>query len=325
MAVDLRFPAMGTQAHVIVFGGSPLLGQELRNRVEELDQRWSRFRADSELSQLNDHAGTPFEVSPETLLLIGRGIDGWHLSGGAFDPTILGALVRAGYDRSYEALADGSPRPTSLLELGCEGIRLGESTVLVPPNTGFDSGGIGKGVAADVVAEEAMEAGADGVCVNLGGDVRLAGAGPRGDGWLVAVQHPLQDEPLGVLVLGEGAVATSTTLKRRWRSDGLDRHHLIDPRSGLPSDSDISFVSVVADQGWRAEVLAKAILLNGGPNAFDILGGTGAEALVVYTTGRVRSTDGFGELLAAAPPAELIHTSPASSSTPASPRGSTVS
>ncbi len=56
----------------------------------------------------------------------------------------------------------------------------------------------------------------------------------------------------------------------------------------------VSFVSVVADQGWRAEVRAKAILLNGGPNAFDILGGTGAEALVAHTTGRVLSTTDSG-------------------------------
>ena len=101
---------MGTQAHVIVVGGARSLAPALRNRIEELDRRWSRFRPDSELSQLNDHAGTPFEVSPDTRILIRRGIDGWHLSGGAFDPTILGALVRAGYDRTYEELDGGIPR-----------------------------------------------------------------------------------------------------------------------------------------------------------------------------------------------------------------------
>lgn len=310
MAADLLFPAMGTQAHVIVVGGSPSLAAALRNRIEELDRRWSRFRPDSELTQLNDHAGAPFEVSADTRILIRRGIDGWRLSGGAFDPTILGALVRAGYDRTYEELDGGSLGGACPLELGCEGIRLGRSTVLVPPNTGFDSGGIGKGLAADLVVEEAMGAGADGVCVNLGGDVRLAGAGPRGDGWLVAVQHPIRDDPLALLALGEGAVATSTTLKRRWRSGGVDRHHLIDPRSGMPSESDISFVSVVADQGWRAEVLAKAVLLNGGSHPFDILGGTGAEALAVSTTGRVLVTDGFESLVAGAVPSELSHTLP---------------
>ena len=88
-------------------------------------------------------------------------------------------------------------------------------------------------------------------------------------------------EPITLLGLADGAVATSTTLRRRWQRDGQIRHHLIDPQTGLPSDTDLTLATVVAAEAWVAEVLAKAVLLAGSAHPFDILGGTGAEALVV--------------------------------------------
>jgi thiamine biosynthesis lipoprotein len=158
---------------------------------------------------------------------------------------------------------------------------------------GFDPGGIGKGLAADMIVTELMGAGANGACANLGGDVRVAGTGPEGEGWTVAVQHPLSNAPLALAGIGEGAVATSTTLKRRWANGKDWSHHLIDPRSGQPSDSKLSFVSVIAAEAWMAEVLAKAVLINGTEHAFDILGGTGAVGLSVDEDGIVRMSDGF--------------------------------
>ena len=95
------------------------------------------------------------------------------------------------------------------------------------------------------------------------------------------------------LGLHDGAVATSTTLRRRWEVDGEARHHLIDPGTGRPSDTDLTLATVVAGQAWVAEVLAKAVLLRGLPHPFDLVGGTGAEALAVDTDGRVHVTPGF--------------------------------
>ncbi len=132
---------------------------------------------------------------------------------------------------------------------------------------------------------------AAGICVDLGGDVRVAGRAPRANGWTISVDHP--DERLALLGLHDGAVATSTTLRRRWQVGGHPRHHLIDPRTGRPSTSDIAFVTVVAEGALRAETMAKAILLRGGEHPFDLLDGNGMEALVSYHDGRVRWSEGF--------------------------------
>jgi thiamine biosynthesis lipoprotein len=295
---------MGSDCHLVVVGGPRRLLDQAQRRVDDLEQRWSRFLPTSEVSRLNEHAGTPMRVSPDTAGLVRRALDAWDLSGGSYDPTVLGAVVRAGYDRSFELLGPEPAPGVSPLRLGAGRIEIDGDTVLIPAGSGFDPGGIGKGLAADVVSSEVMAAGADGVCVNLGGDVRVRGSGPRpGPGhrpWTIAVEHPGWARPVAHLGLADGAVATSTTLRRRWRADdGQPRHHLIDPATGLPSDTDLTLATVVAAQGWVAEVLAKAVLLRGSAHPFDIIGGTGAQALVVDSAGAVTATPGLTEFLGA--------------------------
>jgi len=291
---------MGTDASVITVGGPPGLAAGAERRVEQLEQLWSRFRPDSEISRLNANAGMPMRVSPETVELVERAVEGWRLSGGAFDPTLLGPLVAAGYDRTFEEVAARPGRaaevqdaPARLLRPGCESVNVGRDTVCLGEGVGFDPGGVGKGLAADMIVAELIRAGAAGACVNLGGDVRVSGTGPEGEGWTVAIQHPSSHEPLALAGIGEGAVATSTTLKRRWASRSGWSHHLIDPRSGRPSEREMNFVSVIAAEAWLAEVLAKAVLINGTAHAFDILGGTGAVGLAVDANGVVRTSEGY--------------------------------
>jgi FAD:protein FMN transferase len=293
MAAELRFRAMGSDGHLIVVGGPSGLIEMAHRRIDDLERRWSRFRPDSEVSQLTQHAGSHVAVSPETVLLVRRSIDAWRLTGGSFDPTVLGDLLRAGYDRSFEQVAAGASPYPSLLVAGCADIDVADDMVALPAGTGFDPGGIGKGLAGDLAAAETMAAGAAGVCVSLGGDVRVTGLAPDGQAWTIAVEHPWFPWPLTRLGVGDGAVATSTTLLRRWRIGETTNHHLIDPSTGLPSDSDLMLATVVAGEGWIAEVQAKAVLLRGSVRAFDLIDGTGIEGLAVGRAGRMLMSSGF--------------------------------
>ena len=300
LVAELSFRAMGSDCHVIIVDGDVGLLDEVRRRIDELEARWSRFREDSEVSELNRRAGSPVVVSAETLELVSRALDAWRISGGSFDPTLLGDVIRAGYDRSFDLLGSEVTSGSSLLQSGVEGICIDGNEVTVPVGVGFDPGGIGKGLAADMVVSELVAAGCAGVCVNMGGDVRTAGEGPDGGTWTVAIKHPWLPAPLALVGLGGGAVATSTTLKRRWNVGESLRHHLIDPQTGRPSDTDIDLASVIAAETWAAEVLAKAVILRGSVHPFDNLGGTGAEALAVANDGRVMATAGFARFLGAA-------------------------
>jgi thiamine biosynthesis lipoprotein len=288
---------MGTRVHLIVVGGPPGLVERARRRIDALESLWSRFRPQSDVSRLNLRAGTAVRVAPETVDLVERAVDGWHLTAGAFDPTMLGAVIRAGYDRTFASIPADARPGRSDAQAGCEAIEIGRSWVRLPAGTGFDPGGIGKGLAADMVTDELIAAGARGACVNLGGDLRVTGDPPGGAAWTVAVDHPSASEPIVRLGLGDGAVATSTTLRRRWSVDGEARHHLIDPATGVPSAGGVTLATVVTARAWAAEVLAKAVLVAGEQRAFDVLAGTGASALAVDSTGRLRTTPGLAAFL----------------------------
>jgi thiamine biosynthesis lipoprotein len=303
MEAELRFRAMGSDVHLVVVaprGARRALLERAAARIDQLERRWSRFRDDSEVLLLNALAGAAVEVSADTVLLVRRACEAWRLSGGAFDPTVLGPLLRAGYDRSFAELGSYSVAPSSPLGLGAADITIDGACVTLPAGTGFDPGGIGKGLAADLVVTELLAAGADGACVNLGGDVRVAGVAPDGGAWTVAIEHPRVGR-LGLVGLADGAVATSTTLRRRWMVDGEARHHLIDPRSGRPAETDVELASVIAAEAWVAEALTKSVMLRTAAVAFDVVEGTAGEALAVDTSGRILTTPGLTAYLGGHP------------------------
>jgi thiamine biosynthesis lipoprotein len=279
---------MGTTARVLVRGaGAGLLAARARDRLRDLERRWSRFRADSEISRMNAASGLHC-VSRETFTLVERAVWAWRATGGRFDPTVLDAVVAAGYDRSFELLAghtadvDGAPAAVP----GCAGIVLvrGARLVHLPPGVHLDPGGIGKGLAADLVAEELRRAGATAACVDVGGDVRVFGA-PATDGWSIDVEDPATGAVVGRLGIADGAAATSSRVRRRWQTTDGPRHHLVDPATGRPAATGVDTVTVVAGEAWRAEVLAKAALLGGPRTGAALVAEHGAAALLLTETG----------------------------------------
>ena len=158
---------------------------------------------------------------------------------------------------------------------------------------GIDSGGIGKGLAADIVAAELLEAGASAAMVNLGGDLRTAGEVPEG-GWRIDVAHPFNrgGPPAGRFRLEGQALVTSSSQGRRWSGADDEHHHLLDPSTGRSALSDIASVTVVDSEGWRAEALSKAAFLKGRPGALEMLPEYGAAGMVVGRDGTVEWTVG---------------------------------
>ncbi len=310
--VHRRFRAMSTGVHVVVVGGPPEVSERIERLVADRHARWTRFDADSELSAVNRSGGRPVRVTAETFDVICQAIDAVALTDGAFDPTVGRALIDAGYDRDFELVAAGlaglpDDRPSAVVTAwaseaappGWAAIELhhGTGSVVVPPGVVLDLGGIAKGVTADQGVALALALGAEGCCVNIGGDLRVAGRAPSTDGWTVTLDCPGSPETRAVALV-DGAVCTSSTVRRRWTGrDGSAHHHLRRPSTGCSLDTGLLTATVISARAAQAEVLTKAVLAAGPDGAAAITEARGATGLVVDRTGAIRALPGLDPFL----------------------------
>lgn len=264
-AQERRFRAMGSDARVVVVGGSPLIADAAVRRLDELEQRWSRFLPTSEIGQLNRAEGDPVLVSADTFGLVDHLVRAWRDTGGRFDPTLHDSVVALGYDEPWPfepPTHAGDPLPGP----GCDGVLLDRVTRMVwmPEGLRLDPGGLGKGLAADLVAAEAMAAGARGVLVDIGGDLRVIGDSPDGPAWRLAVEHPGTPEvELARVETRDGGVATTSSRKRRWSlPDGREAHHVIDPVDGRPAEVPWTSATALAKRAVDAEAGATVAFLD---------------------------------------------------------------
>ena len=210
--------------------------------VRRIAARITRFDEASELSRLNA-AAEWIDISSELEQLLRASLRAFEMSGGLVNVAVLPSMLAIGYTRP---LAQGATaahldqaRSAPLLP-NVLNVRPGRARLA--PNVRLDLGGIAKGWMADRLAAIL----GDHVLVNLGGDLFARGE------WPVAISGQ-------TYLLRDLGAATSSTRKRRWG----DLHHLIDPRTGLPSTSHLEEVSVVAKTALDAEVLAKTVLISG--------------------------------------------------------------
>jgi thiamine biosynthesis lipoprotein len=294
------FRAMGTDVECLLERPHDAVAEQALDAAEaefeRLEASLSRFRPESELSRLN--AAGEATVGADLLELAEAAIEARERTAGRFDPTIHDALVRAGYDRSFELLAGsatgGGVGVATVLEpraARCGGaVRIDRehSRVTLAAGTRLDLGGIAKGYAADRVSEALAQAGP--CLVSAGGDIAVRGE-PSAGVWAVAVATGEGEITLG---LSHGGLATSGVDRRRWRRDGTEYHHIIDPALGFPADTDLLRVTIVAASAREAETLATSLLLAGGIEAAaGEADAAGLPCVLVARDGRTRLAGGL--------------------------------
>jgi thiamine biosynthesis lipoprotein len=287
--------AMGSTAEVVLGDASDDVMSWVFSEIERLEQCWSRFRQASELSALNARAGEWVPVSASMLLLLTCAADLHRETEGRFDPTVLDALERVGYDRSFELVApDGDPVPGggdpapgfAFVEIDADGSR-----ARMPRGVRLDLGGIGKGLAADLVARGAIDRGARSVFVSLGGDQRARGEPPPDGAWQVPVENPF-DEARAAFVypVVDGALVTSTRRFRVWRRGDRVYHHIIDPRSGDSAWTPVVAVVAASRDAWWAEGIAKSVMIAGVEEGVALARSTGVHAFLFLEDGTTVET-----------------------------------
>jgi thiamine biosynthesis lipoprotein len=249
-AIDARsstatrsFDAIGTTATVVVTEPSRIDEAHalLQEDIDALDRACSRFRADSELSYLQENAGRSVQVTPLLFDALAVALSVARRTDGAVDPTVGNALCSLGYDRDFDQIEDRPLRRTALAPApGFRHLHLNREhrTARIPVGMGLDLGSSAKAFLADRAAVRIASALQSGVLVSLGGDVAVAGPPPEG-GWPIgiAVESAAAPEDVQqVVAIFGGGLASSSTETRTWAMGNVDVHHIVDPRTGHPAE-----------------------------------------------------------------------------------------
>lgn len=245
----------------------PTLLEEVPSWFEEWEQVLSRFRYDSELTGLNRVHEQPVRVSRTLWEVFHAAVQAERLTEGLVTPTLLDALIEAGYDRPFDVLPHlAAPAPDSVIEV-CAPLTAvtadpSARTLTLPPGMGLDFGGIAKGWCAHRAAQRLQSAAP--ALVNAGGDIAVSG--PRADGspWQIGVANPFQRQvELETLYVHRCGIATSGKDRRRWTRHNMLQHHIIDPLTGKPAETDLLTVTVIGPDVMQAEAAAKAAFILG--------------------------------------------------------------
>jgi len=292
MLYRIDFKAMGCRMIGMVDSPSPeaskLLAQ-VPNWFDEWEQILSRFRPESELSQLNNSAGWPVQVSQTLWDVFQTAVEAEKASAGLVTASVLEALVNAGYDRSFDELPREDIHPpvsswnkvTSLAEVSLDPTN---RTICLPADVHLDFGGVAKGWAAMQAAQRLTVNGP--ALVSAGGDMAISAELSNGP-WPVTIDDPFRPgEVIATLSLGACGVATSGTDYRRWKQGGRWNHHIIDPRTGQPAQTDLISATIIAPTVTQAEMAAKTALILGSQNGLEWINARPEfSALLVLETG----------------------------------------
>jgi thiamine biosynthesis lipoprotein len=300
---DVLFDAMGSHVRLLIgdpepgMAPAPAAAERARQFIAEFDAKLSRFKPGSELCALNADQRPRVPASALLRAAVKAGLSAAERSGGLVDPTLADEIESVGYVGSRAgvpgaplgaALAEAPPRrpasPNAEARWRCFEVDDEAGSIARPPGLRFDTGGAGKGLAADLVADSLR--GYSRFIVDCGGDIRIGGPNALSWPYEVFVEHPLTGERAHVLRLGSGAVATSGLNVRIWRGpDGQYAHHLLDPATGEPAWTGLIGVTALGDTAVEAETFSKAALLSGAAAGREILAAHGG--LLVHDSGQV--------------------------------------
>lgn len=283
----MDFQAMGTEFFCVLVGVDEKACDAIYAFANELESVWSRFLPESEVMYLNNNPDTMHKVSEATIRLVTEMKLGFELTEGLYDPNILAALIDLGFATSRanpRNATDWKARTKTSADMSDVEVDLASMSVLIPSGVAIDSGGIGKGLAADLICDYAMQLGAMGIAVFAGGDVAVKGMAADANGWRIGISDPNASENfIDSVSLSRGGLATSSPLG--WKIG--TSHHIIDPKTGKSSNSDVLQATVIAQSSAQAEVLSKMCVILGTQEGIARINSLGAAALIVDSSNQL--------------------------------------
>ena len=291
VTVQKVFPTMGTVHTIAVEGEQALFAAgQIKVRIQTMDRLWSVFREDSEIAALN--RGELITASEDTLRILKESVRISKETEGAFNIT-AGSLTKLWrHAMNDERIPNPCKISKALRHTGATGIRIFGNHVKLKRGWSVDLGGIAKGYALDRALELLKDTGAENAILNLGGTIGVTGRPIE-----IGIRNPFDPdgEPMGTLLLDNRCAVTSGSYERFVRIDGRAFHHIIDPRTGYPSDSGLVSVTLVGRNATVLDALATASFILGTFHASPLLKRYGIEAIFIKADGKVLKTEGLSD------------------------------
>lgn len=290
---SVSFFAMDTLMSVQAAGENASAAlQAAEARVNELERMFSVTRPESELAQLN--AAGSLTVSEDTAALLERALAFGKLTDGRFDITVSPAVDAWGFYTDDYRVPDASELSALRERIDFRRVALEGCRVVLGKGQRLDLGGIAKGYASEEICRILRQEGVESGLIVLGGSVQTLGARPDGSLWRIGIQHPDGSGYLGVWTGRDCAVVTSGDYRRYFEQDGKRCHHLLDPRTAAPAESDLRSVTVICADCVKADALSTALFVMGREAALGFRRAQEDFELILYTAdGRLIVSSGL--------------------------------
>lgn len=288
--------ALGTICTQTIYAGDETVIAEADQLLFDIDARMSLFREQSEVDKINE-SGDFVEVSEDTYAVIELAQSISAATDGAFDIS-MGILTQEWDITNNPHVPEDAIIKEELKQVGYEAIELKDGKVKTPAPMKIDLGGIAKGFAADEIAKLYREKGVTSATINLGGNIYAVGQKPDGSAFRIGIADPENSADYFAIVSlpDRTALVTSGAYERNFTENGVFYHHILDPKTGYPSNSDIKSVSIFAESSARADALSTAVFVLGSEKGMDVLNAMeGIEAIIVTQDNQVILTDGVIE------------------------------
>ena len=281
-ADESSFEAMDTVMSLIIGGGSDELLSEIQAEAERMDGELSAVDESGEIYALN--ASGSAELSADAANAVRRALELSGELGGVFDPTVYPAVREWGFTTGEYSIPDDSRLAELADRIDYTAVRADGNTVTMPEGVMLDLGAIAKGMLADEALAILRGSTADYAVLNLGGTIALYGRKPDGSDFRIGIADPEQaGSYFGFLSLSGGVISTSGGYERYFELGGKRYIHILDPSTARPVDNGTISVTVIADDGARADALSTALFVMGADRAAEFYRESGGFEFAILT------------------------------------------
>ncbi len=303
---ELKFFSLGTLVQMKIFDmDEKEAAHVLKSAASYIDQYESKYsvqREDSVLSQLNGSASnTALDADEETIWLIHMAMEYAQLTDGYFDISVLPLVDLWGIGTSSPHVPTDQEREGALERIGYKNVDIDtekKQITFLKEDMGLDLGGIAKGYIGDVVRDLMEDYGVKSAFINLGGNIVVVGNKSNGDPWRIGVQNPveLRGAYVGVLEILDESIVTSGGYERFFEKDGEAYHHILNPYTGFPAESDLSSVTIVSKSSTDADALSTSSFMLGLEKATELVNNLDeVEAVFITTDKKIYVTKGLDQ------------------------------